>query len=60
MNRLVVYCFKIKLEFGSVDFCGGEKLEKPEKSSWSNARTKEQTQPTCDARILTKVTLVRG
>ncbi|KAL9984382.1 hypothetical protein ACROYT_G006669 [Oculina patagonica] len=42
--------FLIEMEFGSVDFCGGEKLENPEKNPGSKAENEQQTQPTYDAK----------
>ncbi|KAL9954342.1 hypothetical protein ACROYT_G041866 [Oculina patagonica] len=38
------------MEFGRVDFCGGKKLENPEKNPQSKAENEQQTLPTYDAK----------
>ena len=46
---LFIHCFQIELEFGSVGFVKGGKLENPEKNPRSKGENQQQTQPTCDA-----------
>ena len=56
---LFIHCFQIKLEFRSVDFCGGRKPKNPEKNPRSKDEKQQQTQPRYDAgsRNRTRATL---
>ena len=59
---LFIHCFQIELEFGSVGFVKGGKLENLEKNPRSKGENQQQTQPTCDAGSgnRTRVTVVGG
>ena len=59
---LFIHCFKIELEFGSVDFCGGKKTGKPGEKPSEKGENQQQTQPTYDAGSgnRTRDTLVGG
>ena len=46
---LFIHCFKIELEFGSVDFCGGRKTGEPGEKPSEQGENQQQTQPTYDA-----------
>ena len=45
---LFIHCFQIELEFGSVGFVKGGKLENPEKNRRSRDENQQQTRPKCD------------
>ena len=49
MERLLVHCFQIELEFGVLVFVKGGKQKNLEKNPGSKDENQQQTQPTYDA-----------